>query len=161
MTDIEVRSYEIRLSEDPDRRGPGVLTGVLMPYEVRAKDRAEKFASGALYWPEGGVVLREQHNRQAPIVRFRPEERDGAVHVAIPLPDTQRGRDAALSVRNGTLRGLSVEFQSHRNVETRESGLRVIRRAKLLGAGLVDDPSYAEATVEVREGSEGRRRLWL
>ena len=81
-----------------------------MPYGVKALDRPEMFRSGALTWQPAGVVLREQHNRQAPIVRFSPEEQADGLHVEIPLPDTQRGRDAAISVRNGTLRGLSVEF---------------------------------------------------
>ena len=103
----EIRYCSVELREDDQRRGPGILSGVLMPYETRALDRPELFRQGALHWPDGGVVLREQHNRQAPIVRFTPDERADGLHVAIPLPDTQRGRDAAISVRNGTLRGLS------------------------------------------------------
>ena len=155
---IESRAVEIRLQDDPDRQGPGRLVGTLMPYETRAVDRAEMFAQGALHWPAEGVLLREQHNRQAPIVRFTPTQKAGAVEVAIPLPDTQRGRDAAVSVRNGTLRGLSVEFVAER--ERQASGVRIVERARLVGAGLVDSPSYAGAGVEVRD--KGRRaRLWL
>ena len=155
---IESRAVEIRFEADPERLGPGRLIGTLMPYETRAQDRNEKFAQGALHWPAEGVLLREQHNRQAPIVRFTPTEQAGAVEVAIPLPDTQRGRDAAVSVRNGTLRGLSVEFVSEK--ESMAAGLRVIERAKLVGAGLVDSPSYAGARVEAR-GKKARRRVWL
>ena len=156
----ESRAVEIRLQDDPDRQGPGRLVGVLMPYEKRAVDRAEMFAQGALHWPAEGVLLREQHNRQAPIMRFMPSDLEGGagVGVDIPLPDTQRGRDAAVSVRNGTLRGLSVEFLSER--ETQRAGVRVIQRAALVGAGLVDSPSYAGARVEARAKGK-RRRLWL
>ena len=93
----------------------------------------------------------------APIVRFTPEERADGLHVAIPLPDTQRGRDAATSIRNGTLTGLSVEFVSKQ--ETRERGVRVIAAALLTGAGLVDDASYP-TEVQVRD-KQTRRRLWL
>ena len=153
----EHRAYEIRLEEDPNRGGPGILMGTLMPYETRASDRPEMFAGGALHWDEGGVVLREQHNRQAPITRFVPEVRANEVHVEIPLPDTQRGRDAAVMVRDGTLTGLSVEFRTE--LETRRGGLRVVQRAKLVGAGLVDSPSYPGTNVEVRE-HRGRRRWW-
>ena len=63
-----------------------------------------------------------------------------------------------MSVRNGTLRGLSVEFLSER--ETQRRGVRVIQRARLVGAGLVDSPSYAGARVEAR-GKKARRRVWL
>ena len=144
----ETRAIEIRLAEDPSRNGPGLLQGVLIPYERRAADRAEMFKAGALHWPEGGVVLREQHNRQAPIVRFVPKVDGSEVRASIPLPDTTRGRDAALLVRNGTLRGLSVEFIAEK--ESYVSGVREITRALLTGAGLVDDPSYSGASVSVR-----------
>ena len=61
---IESRSVEIRLEQDAARSGPGVLSGVLITYGERASDRPERFRPGALTWPEGGVVLREQHNRK-------------------------------------------------------------------------------------------------
>ncbi len=159
MGEIETRAVEVRLSEDPERQSPGLLTGVLMPYGQRAADRPEMFSRGALYWPEGGVVLREQHNREAPITRFVPEDAGEELRVSIPLPDTSRGRDAAALVRNGTLQGLSVEFRAEQ--EEHRGGLRVVKRARLMGAGLVDDPSY-RAPVEVRgRGTGERRRRWL
>ena len=39
---------EVRFAEDPSRLSPGRLTGTLVTYEVRAKDRPELFARGAL-----------------------------------------------------------------------------------------------------------------
>ena len=153
---IENRAIEIRLADDPERRGPGLLTGVLMPYEQRAGDRPEMFSRGALTWPDGGVILREQHARSQPITRFVPTDAGNELRVSIPLPDTQRGRDAAALVRNGTLRGLSVEFVAER--ESVRDGVRVVERARLTGAGLVDDPSY-QSPVEVRSTGR-RRRLW-
>ena len=155
---IESRAVEIRLSDDPDRQGPGKLEGVLMPYETRAADRPELFEAGALHWPSEGVLLRVMHRRDSPIARFTPEASESEVRVSIQLPDTTAGRDAAANVRAGVLRGLSVEF--HAEKETRRDGLRVIERARLVGAGLVDSPSYAGAGVEAR-GKAGRRRLWL
>ena len=155
---IESRAVEIRWSEDESRRGPGRLVGTLMPYEVRASDRAEQFSKGALHWPADGVLLRAMHRRDSPIARFTPEATDGEVRVAIQLPDTTSGRDAASNVKAGVLRGLSVEFVSER--ERQAGGVRMIERARLVGAGLVDSPSYAGAGVEVRD--KGRRaRLWL
>ena len=73
-------------------------------------------------------MLNVQHDRQAqPIMRFVPELRGSQVVIDAPLPDTSRGRDAAVMVRNGTLRGLSVEFRSIR--EARQSGIRHIQKA--------------------------------
>ena len=154
----EIRcSIEIR--EDGSRQSPGRIVGTLLTYGERAGDRPEVFMPGALSWPEGGIILNEQHNRQAPIMRFVPELRDGKVLIDAALPDTQRGRDAAVMVRNGTMTGLSVEFRASR--ESRSArGVRQIETARLLAAGLVDSGSYAGSRVEVRARS-GRRRVWL
>ena len=149
---IERRAIEIRLSEDPSRSGPGLLQGTILRYGEIAGDRPERFTDGALHWPEGGVVLREQHSRSNPIVRLTPTVEGREVRVSVALPDTQRGRDAAVSVRNGTLTGLSIEFIAES--EGMVSGIREIRRASLHGVGLVDDPSYTSSLVSVRQGNE-------
>ena len=146
--------------EDQSRQTPGVLHGVIITYGERAGDRPEVFSGGSLHWPEEGVMLREQHNRQAPIARFVPMVDGDRVLARCSLPDTQRGRDAALMVREGHLVGLSVEFRSLQ--EHRANGLRVITRASLEGVGLVDSPAYSGSTVAVRHRHRvGRRRLWL
>ena len=91
-------------------------------------------------------------------MRIVPRVEGEAVVIDAPLPDTQAGRDAAVEVRGGTLAGLSVEFKATR--ERQRGGIREIHAAQLIGAGLVDTPSYDSATVELR-GRGGRRRVWL
>ena len=139
---------EIRYAEDVTRESPGRLTGTLLTYERPANDRPEIFTRGALEWPENGIVIDEQHNRQAPIVRAIPRLEGDALTVDVPLPNTSRGRDAAVNVREGVLTGLSVSFLAIR--EGKRGPLREIRQARLLRAGLVDTPSYLESMVEVR-----------
>ena len=157
MTEIRCA---LDLRADDDRAGPGRLTGVLMRYGDAGMHGREVFTRGALSWPDGGIVLNEQHNRQAPIVRFVPIDDGDEVRIDVPLPDTQRGRDAATSVQNGTLRGASVEFRSQR--EGMRGGVREISGAVLVRAGLVDDPSYGGSTVEVRaDAGADLRRVWL
>ena len=157
MTD-EIRC-RIELREDETMASPGRLTGTLLTYGEQAADRPERFEAGALEWPAGGVVVRRQHDRLAPIMRVIPEVRGSAVVIDAPLPDTTAGRDAAREVRSGLLKGLSVEFKAA--VSGYRAGLRSIRRAILTGAGLVDDPSYTGSRVEVRGRRGNRRRLWL
>ena len=154
---------EIRL-EDDGRDSPGRLTGVLLNYEERARDRMELFTRGALDWDEGGIVINEMHNRQAPIVRAVPFLDGDALKIDVALPDTQRGRDTASAMRQDLplYTGLSVEFNAL--AEGRRGNLREIRRAKLVRAGLVDRGAYGGSTVEVRqEGESAHRRmhLWL
>ena len=149
----------IEYREDETRQSPGRIVGTLMRYGARAGDRPERFASGALSWREGGIILNEQHNRAAPILRFTPFVEGSEVRVDVPLPDTSRGRDAAVMIRDGTLTGLSVEFRA--TSEGRAGGVREIRAAKLLAAALVDDPSYPSSAVEVRAEGQRRPRIWL
>ena len=157
----EIRcAVELREAADGS---PGRLFGTLLTYGERAVDRAEMFAPGSLIWPANGIVLRRQHVREAPIARVIPELRGAALVIDAPLPDTAAGRDAAAEIRAGLFRGLSVEFNAQR--ERRAGGVRRIEAGLLVGAGLVDTPSYAGSRVEVRNQwrgwSEDRRRFWL
>ena len=148
----------IELRADETLASPGRLFGTLLTYGERAGDRAEVFEANSLTFPDDGVLLRRQHVRAAPIMRVVPQVRDNALVVDQPLPDTAAGRDAAVEVRNGTLAGLSIEFNAKR--QRFVDGVRRIQSAALVGAGLVDDPSYGGSRVELR-GRRGRRRLWL
>ena len=152
---------ELEYRADESRQSPGRIVGRLMSYETRARDKPEVFVAGALSWPEDGIVLNEAHNRQAPIMRVVPELRGSDLVIDAPLPDTARGRDAATMIRSGTLKGLSVEFRSLE--EDRQTGVRRIRRARLLGAGLVDSAAYGNR-VELRwtgDMAPGRTLGWL
>ena len=151
----EIRcSVEFR--EDSTRQSPGRLVGTVMTYGERAADRAEVFEPGALTWDPAGIVVNRQHNRAAPIMRVVPEVRGLAVVIDAPLPDTSAGRDAAREVREGLFKGMSVEFRAVR--QTYRNGVRFIQAAGLGAVGLVDTPSYAGSTAEVRTK---RPRIWF
>ena len=149
----------IELRADDSRQSPGRITGTLLTYGKRASDRPEVFADGALRWDEAGVILNEQHNRQAPIMRFTPTVDGREVRIDAPLPDTSRGRDTATMIRNGTMTGLSIEFRA--TDEGMAGNVREVRAATLMGAAVVDSPSY-EGALEVRERDKARRLpRWL
>ena len=119
----EIRfGIEIR---DDEQRGPGRLSGRLIRYGERAKDRPELFEPGALRWPDGGVVLNRQHERRSPILRFTPVVEGNEVRIDAVLPDTTSGRDAAAEIRSGLFRGLSIEFKA---VCQGRSKIRPVRR---------------------------------
>ena len=146
----------IELRQDDSRQSPGRLVGELMKYETRARSRREMFSAGSLSWPDDGIVLNLSHDRKQPLMRIIPEVRENAVIVDQALPDTQRGRDSAVMIRDGTLRGLSVEFLAED--EGYQGGLRIVKRARLVAAALVDSGDYG--SVEVRHGAK-RRARWL
>ena len=149
----------IECREDETRRGPGRLVGRILTYGARARDRAELFESGALSWPDDGVVLNRQHARGAPIMRVLPVRVGDELRIDQPLPDTLAGRDAATEIRAGLLTGLSVSFQAKRQAFA--GGVRRIQSAAMTAVGLVTSPSY-DAPVEIRQRREGarHRRRW-
>ena len=145
---------EIRFKEDESRQSPGILTGTLMTYETRASDRPEIFEQDALEWADDGIVVFEMHNPHAPIVRVIPFLEGRALKINAPFPNTTRGRDAATNLREGVLKGLSVEFKAVR--QSYRSGVRSISKAMLKGAALVIEPAYTDSLAEVRsEGGMG------
>ena len=145
----------IELRADDTGMSPGRLTGTLITYGKRALDRPEIFSPGALEWPPAGVILNRQHDRRSPIMKVVPEVRGNEVVIDAALPETVAGRDAATEVRSGMFKSLSIEFRSV--LQSYRNGTRVIQRAVLEGAGLVDNGSH-DAPVEVRRR---RRNLFL
>ncbi len=150
---LEIRCCAVEFREDDSRQSPGLLAGVLLTYGERASDRAEIFLENSLSWPESGVILNVQHDRKQALLRFVPKVEGKEVRVEAPFLNTASGRDAAEMVRAGVYTGLSVEFRAQS--ERYEGNVRMIEKAILAGAGLVDDPSYSGSGVSVRE--KGRR----
>ena len=148
---------EISCREDDSRQSPGRLTGTLIRYGDVSPSHRETFERGALEWDKAeGVILKRQHKDGAPIMKVHPVERDGAVVIDQELPDTAAGRDLARELRDKLFTHLSIEFRAA--ISRYTGGLRRIARARLVGAGVVFNPSYPESRVELR----GRRRkFWI
>ena len=79
--------------------------------------------------------------------------RDGpeALNVDATLPKLPLADFALEGVREGKLRGFSIEFSA--KAERREGEIRVVERAELVGVALVGDPSYQGSRVENRRRS--------
>ena len=154
---------EVRFVQDETRESPGRLTGTLLTYGERARDRPELFLPGSASWPDNGFVINQQHNRQSPIVRAIPFLDGNAIKIDAKLPNNTAGRDAAENVREGILTGLSVEFRQP--VARMVQGVREIRQAFIEAAGLVDLASYPGSGVEIRHAGRAMRpsgaTLWL
>ena len=132
------------------------MTGTLLVYEERARDRNEIFKRGALTWDERGILINWQHDRSKPLLRAIPYNDGDAVRIDAPIPNTVLGRDSVVNIREGVFTGLSVEF--HSRSEGRRGNLREIRSAYLGAAALVDIGAYSGAKVEVR--AEAGVRAW-
>ena len=161
-------SFEFRSSDG----APGVLSGVAIRYGDRAEIGPgvfERFEPGA-FGPDvaqSTVVCNRQHNRAAPLGRagglLRLSDTPIELRAELRLPDTEAGRDTATLVREGVLRGFSIEFAAERD-RIEGGNTRVVERATLSGLSVVDDPAYGESVVALRARiacANAWRQWWL
>lgn len=147
MNETETRYAELRADG-------GNLRGTVLAYGDTAVigGQPERFLPGA-FDPIGDVILNFQHQRARPLARTGGDleltDDAEALRMAAKMPDTADGRDALTLVRQGVLRGLSVEFRAI--TERLEGGVRIVEKAILTGLGLVDRAAYGQSVVEARE----------
>ena len=145
----------VQYAEDATRESPGRLTGVLVKFGEQAKDRPDVYDAGSLSWDLArGIVLNEQHDRKQAIKRFSPYLDGDELRVDFPLPATQRGRDAATMVKDGTYTGLSMEVSRDSIVATYRAGIRHISRGQIVAAALVDEAAFLGSVVNVHAKRE-------
>ena len=142
---------------------PGIASGIVIRYGDEAsfahglKERFEAGAFGDLR--DQDLRVNRMHLRHQPLARSNSgnPERGGMLtldndlarmYAEILMPDTQLGRDTCTELRLKLLRGLSLEFRSL--VEDMINGVRVIKRAKMFGFGVVDQPAYPGSMAEMR-----------
>ena len=98
--------FECRAADDPTRESAGRIVGTLLKYGEQASDRGEVFLPGSLSWDQAGIIINEQHNRAAPIVRATPFLDGDEVRIDVKVPPTQRGRDAITNIKAGVWGGM-------------------------------------------------------
>ena len=138
-----------------------VVEGVAIRYgdEARIKGGRETIARGA-FNPLGDVTLNVMHERGRPLARtggsLRIDDSGDELKVRAELPNTRDADDALELIRAKVYRGLSVEMRVID--ESIEGDLRIVKRAKLTGIGIVDKPAYSESTVAARREKEMSHR---
>ena len=155
---------EVRFEEGDPRDGIGRLVATLLTEGVQARDRPEIFTRGALLWDENeGIPIDVQHVRSSLAARAYPvRDAQGALSIDTPLVDGVWGREARALVKSGVATGMSIEFAPIQQ-QRKSDGMRVISKARLVRASVVDRGSYG-TNIEVRhEGQTTGRRmhLWL
>ena len=136
------------------------LVGPAIRYGEVSPSHREKFEPGAFALDDGVTRWLDLAHDPTRVIAHTDggglELRNGphALEVSATLPRIPAADRALADIQAGKLRGFSVEFQAKR--ERRESGIRVVERADLVGVGLVGNPSYQNSTVEVRaRGARG------
>lgn len=133
------------------------LTGIAIRYNELAnigsfQERIVPGAFGDL--ANADIILNLQHDRTQPICRtgsgLELIDTDTSLQIRANLNPEVASRAIAM-VKAKILRGLSVEFLPIQKAI--ENSVTVIRKAKLVGIGLVDKPAYSGSIVQVRASS--------
>lgn len=156
---LERRAFEFRAVDDGAELP--VLEGVAVPYGQRAKigQFTEEFRAGGMTQVEVIANLLHDHKQILAVSGRGLTLTDGpeAMRARLELPDTTSGRDAAVLVRSGVLRGFSVEFRATK--ETWNGTHRTVEEAMMYGLGLVARPAYQGAVVV--EGRDMDTSVWF
>jgi len=145
MTEIETRSFEVRLS--PDTRE---VTGIAVPYGQLADigTYMERFVPGAIQ-DVTDVKLFWQHSEPIGKILDGRDTADG-FEIRAMISDTPRGNEAYTLLKDGVINKFSVGFVP---VEQTVDGNTVTRtKVDLKEVSLVSFPAFSGASVsEVRE----------
>ena len=136
------------------------LVGPAIRYGEVSPSHRERFEPGAFNLSDGRTRYLDVRHDPDKVIAYTDggglELRDtaAALEVVATLPKIPAAERALAEVRDGKLRGFSIEF--HAREERQESGIRVVSKAALAGIGLVADPSYSGSVAEVRaRGARG------
>lgn len=152
----EKRFFEFR-AELPES-GPARIEGALMPYGGKAramklgKTFTEEFRAGSIKAGLDDSIANIMHDRMKPVARSGAglvlADTATELRASVEFPDTVHGREARELVRDGILRGFSIEFRA---IDQEWHGShRIITEAHILGLGIVDRPAYSGAQIEAR-----------
>ena len=137
--------------------GGRTVVGPAMRYGEQSSDRRERFEPAAFVETADPLELRLQHDPQ--IVVAATGDRLSITDTPMMLEARAELLEASAAlelVKRRRLTGFSIEFRAL--AEDQISGVRVIRKARLEGIGLVDVPSYAGSRIELRQAFD---RAWL
>ena len=146
VADSTDRAAPVEFRYDPSSC---TLAGSAVVYGDESPGHRERFEVGAFVSGLPTAALNLQHDPQRRIA----EQPDALTLTDTPLALSLRAvlrADSAEArlVQRRALRGLSVEFRAIEDETV--NGVRVVKKAHLVGVGLVDRPSYPRSTVEIR-----------
>jgi uncharacterized protein len=161
----EVRSLQgVELRAAPEgSKSPGVLVGYSAVFESPSEDLGgfvERIRPGAFARSlrNGADVLALVDHEPSRLLgrlsagTLRTREDARGLRVEVDLPDTSVGRDTAVSIARGDLRGMSFSFvtRSDRWDLSGAPAQRELLDVDLLDVGPVASPAYRETSVALR-----------
>lgn len=161
-------NYELRSFVEPvEFRSKGttlVASGVAMRYGAKSKpvnnQFREKFRPGSFTKTLKEQVIEAHNEHYGPYLgstangTLRLTDTPELLHYELDIPDTSAGRDTAVLLERGDIRGSSIGFnpipsQVEWGRDSDGMALRSIREAKLIFVDLTMKPYYDESTSEL------------
>ena len=162
MGETERRALQGVIEFRKTESGLSVVEGVALRYGETSEvlpGLRERFAPGAFGdLNAADIVLNFQHERARPLARtggggLTFTDGADALQARAELDtETADGNDAARLLRRKVLRGFSIEFAAES--QRFSGGVREVRKAALLGLGLVDRPAHTGSEVYLRALAE-------
>ena len=171
MPDLERRSIldfdpEARLELRASDTGPGTVVGPVLHYGDVAtlpfgQERILPGAFGDLSTAD--LFVNRMHMREQTLANtgagLTIDDNAERLHAETELIDDMYGEMTAKQVKNGRLRGHSIEFRTLEDDFL--DGIRIIKRARLYGFGIVDKPAYPQSVANMRSWAEYRSEYGL
>ena len=143
--------------------GLSIVVGIVIRYRERATLPwgTEEFLPGAFgAFQDTPVYANRMHERSQPLgwlgKQLVLDDDEVRLESILTLPDTTYGRDVAVEVKDGILKGESLEFRVIEDTVNQDTAHRVISKAKLYGFGIVDQPAYSGSLAAMRSWNEYR-----
>ena len=154
MSDVETRAAGV-----PNLSGREISGTVIRYGDVAHVGHGvrECFRPGA-FGEIANVLLTAHHARSMPLARAAVVDSNEVCTLSATLPETSTCDEVLTLIKNGVLRGLSMEFRCLR--EDHVDGVREIHKAELVRVSVVDDPAYPQSTVTAATRNVALRWLW-
>lgn len=178
---MEIRNDKpVKIEKRDGDEGPGTLVGYAGVYYQEGNPATEfahpggfteRFAKGAFDGVEGRDIKAGYNHslERVPLGRtpntLRLRSDSIGLRYEVDLPDTQSGREMAVAVERGDVRGSSLEFLPADGGQKRfvDDGraIREISKADIFQVGPVDNPAYKGTSVILRSEEQAADEAWL
>lgn len=169
---LTLKTLELRTAPE-GRSSPGVVTGIAVPYNEWADIGGyfrEQIKPGAFACkqPDNQFAYRNHNwddvlgSTQAGTLKFR-DSAEG-MRFEVELPDTSVGRDFAVLIQRGDVKGASIGFLVKANEwrfaeKKGEVDERIITEAEILEVSLTHIPAYSGTSASMRSQATESRDL--
>ena len=138
------------------------VSGYLVRYDDvgMTTEGAERILPGAFDPLDDGYYLNLNHASESIITKnLQVRSVDGGIEISTQLANTELANEVLAGIVEGRYNGFSAEFYD-RDIG-HDGDVRLVKRARLMGASIVEVPAFRENKLQLRSGKRRRVNPWL